>query len=57
MECYVKLNEVKRLIESDDLAKFLLSHSTDFGACAFILQTVRDKLKEIERRMNNNNGK
>ena len=49
MEACVDLNEVKRLIESDDLAKFLLSHSTNFGACLFILQTVHDKLEEIEK--------
>lgn len=49
MDCHVNLNEVRRLIESNDLANFLLSHSTDFGACAFILQTVYDKLEEIEK--------
>lgn len=49
MNCMVDLKEVKRVIESEDLACFLLSHTSDFGAAAFILQTVHDRLIEIEK--------
>ena len=49
MKCMVDLEEVKRLIKSDDFAQFLLSHTSDFGAAAFILQTVHDKIVEIEK--------
>lgn len=49
MDCMVDLKEVERIIESDDLAQFLLSHTSDFGSALFILQTVHDRLEEIKK--------
>ena len=55
MECYVDLEEVERIITSDELCQFLLRHTTDFGTALFILQTVQDKLEEIKKEEEDNN--
>lgn len=52
MEVNCNLEDVKRVINSDEFAQFLLNNTTDFGAACFILQTLHDKVKEIE---NDNN--
>lgn len=41
-ELEVNLAEVKSVIEHPDFAQYLLSHTTSFGAAAFILQTLLD---------------
>ena len=48
MEIDFDLDDVKRVVNSDKFAQFLLSNTTDFGAAAFILQTLCDKIEEIE---------
>lgn len=55
MKCYVNLEEVERIISSDELAQFLLRHTTDFGTALFILQTVQDKLAEIKEKEEKDN--
>ena len=44
-ETTVDLDEVKRVIEDPEFAQYLLSHTTTFGAAAFILQTLLDAVE------------
>ena len=53
MNMLVDLGEVKGVIHSDDFVNFLLQNSTGIGTAAFIIQTVDDKLIEIEKERNN----
>lgn len=48
----VDLKEVNDLIWSDKFAKFLLSNSTGLSTAAFIIQTLADKIKEIQKEQN-----
>lgn len=48
-EMDVDLAEVKSVIEHPDFAQYLLSHTTSFGAAAFILQTLLDAVDEAAR--------
>jgi hypothetical protein len=41
-EVEVDLNEVRQVIESEDFAQYLLSHTVEFGTAAWILQTLLD---------------
>lgn len=43
----VDLNDVKDFCENK-LAKFLVENTTDFGTAAFILQTVLDRVNELQ---------
>lgn len=44
-ETTVDLDEVKRVIEDPEFAQYLLTHTTTFGAAAFILQTLLDAVE------------
>lgn len=52
-EMDVDLAEVKNVIEHPDFAQYLLSHTTSFGAAAFILQTLLDAVDEAARSVDN----
>lgn len=53
-EMDVDLKEVKEVIEHPDFAQYLLSHTTSFGAAAFILQTLLDAVDDAARSIDNN---
>jgi hypothetical protein len=40
------LDEVEATVTSDKFTQFLLSNTTEFGTCAFILQTILDAVKD-----------
>lgn len=40
-------NDVKRVINSDKFAQFLLNNTTSFVAAAWILETLQSKLVEL----------
>ena len=48
MEVSVNIKNVKEFILSDKFRDFLVSETTDFGTAAFVLQTLLDKIDEIE---------
>ena len=48
MEIEVDIKEVKEFILSDSFKDFLMSNTTDFAIAAFILQTLLNKIDEIE---------
>lgn len=49
----VSLDKVEKLIMSDEFIQFLLQHTTDIGVAAFILETVRNKIKELKESEDN----
>lgn len=49
MYCTCDLDNVKEFIKSDKFAKLLLNNTTDFGTATFILQTLFDKISELEK--------
>ena len=44
----VDLEEVETFITSEKFTNFLLSNTTDIGTAGFILQTLLEKLDEIQ---------
>ena len=48
MTMSIDTENIKDFIYSDKFRDFLLSNTTDFGTAAFILQTLIDKINEIE---------
>lgn len=42
------VEDVRRVITSDKFVQFLLSETTQFAAAAWILQTLNEKIDEIE---------
>ena len=48
MEIEVDIKEVKEFILSNSFKDFLMSKTTDFTIAVFILQTLLDKIDEIE---------
>ena len=48
MEVSVDIKNVKEFVLSDSFRDFLMSKTTDFGTAAFVLQTLLDKIDEIE---------
>ena len=48
MEMEVNPAKVREFVESDKFVQFLLNNTTDFSVAAFVLQTVLDRLDEIE---------
>lgn len=53
MECTVNLKETEKFIKSDKFIQFLLNNTTDIGTVVFIIQTLMDKIEEIEKKDNN----
>ena len=48
MEIEVDIREVRNFVEQKKFHEFLIDNTTDFSIAAFILQTLLDKIKEIE---------
>ena len=48
MEIDVNLNEVKDFVQSDKFIQFMLNNTTNIGVSAFILQTILEKISELE---------
>ena len=44
----VDINNVKEFVLSDKFRDFLMSETTEFGTAAFVLQTLLEKIDEIE---------
>lgn len=49
MECICDLNDIKEFVNSDKFAHFLINNTTDFGTAAFVLQTLIEKIDELEK--------
>lgn len=48
MSMMIDLEDVDRLVNSEDFTHFLLSHTTDFSTAAFILDTLFKKIAELK---------
>ena len=48
MEVSVDINNVKEFILSDNFRDFLVDNTTQFATAAFVLQTLLEKVAEIE---------
>lgn len=46
------LDEVEATVTSDKFSQYLLSHTTDFAAAAFIMQTLLNALDEAKEKLN-----
>lgn len=44
----VNIEDVKEFVYSDKFREFLLSATTDFGTAAFVLQTLTERIDELE---------
>lgn len=44
----VDLEDVREFVEGQKFLQFLLNNTTDFTTAGFILQTLLDKLEELE---------
>lgn len=49
MEINCNLNDIKKFVNSEKFANFLVNNTTGFGTAAFILQTLFEKIDEIEK--------
>ena len=49
MECICDLNDIKEFVSSNKFANFLINNTTDFGIAAFVLQTLIEKIDELEK--------
>lgn len=49
MECICDLNDIKKFVNSDKFTHFLINNTTDFGTAAFVLQTLIEKIDELEK--------
>ena len=47
------LEEVEATVTNDKFAQYLLSHTTDFAAAAFILETLLSAIDEAKEKLNN----
>ncbi len=52
-ETIVDLDDVKRFVESEKFAQFLLANTTEFSTAAFILQTLLDAVEEAAQQIDN----
>ena len=48
LDMSVNLEKIKEFVESDKFIQFLLNNTTDFSIAAFVLQTLLDKIGELE---------
>ena len=46
------LDEVEETVTNDEFAQYLLSHTTDFVAAAFIMQTLLNAIDEAKEKIN-----
>lgn len=49
MECICDLNDIKEFVSSDKFTNFLVNNTTDVGTAVFILQTLIEKIDELEK--------
>lgn len=49
MECICDLNDIKKFVSSDKFTNFLINNTTDFSTAAFVLQTLIEKIDELEK--------
>lgn len=54
MEATVNINDVKQFVNSPKFSKFLINNTTKFETACFVLQTLLDKIEEIENGEKNN---
>ena len=47
------LEEVEATVTNDKFAQYLLSHTTDFAAAVFILETLLSAIDEAKEKLNN----
>lgn len=48
MEITLDLDEIREYVTSDKFKQFLTNSTTSFGISVFVLQTLLDKLDELE---------
>ena len=46
------LDEAQEVVMKDSFAQYLLAHTTNFGTCLFIIETVNTAVKEAKERLN-----
>ena len=51
MEMSANMDNVKEFIENEEFHQFLLSHTTNFGTAAWVLQTLLDAYEEAEEKL------
>ena len=51
MNVAIDIIDVRQFVESDKFSQFLLTNTTDFTTAAFILQTLFNKIEEVEKEM------
>ena len=51
MDMVIDIIDVKQFVKSDKFSQFLLGNTTDFTTAAFILQTLFEKIEEVEKEM------
>ena len=49
MEIELDLKEIEEFVTSDNFIQFIINNTTQFGTAAFILQTLTEKLDEINQ--------
>lgn len=49
MEIELNLKEIEEFVTSDNFIQFIINNTTQFGTAAFILQTLTEKLDEINQ--------
>ena len=48
MEIDLDIQNIKEFVLGDEFCHFLMSKTTNFGTAAFVLQTLLEKIDEIE---------
>ena len=48
MHIEIDLENIREFVESENFSEFLVNNTTDFGTAAFILQTLLEKIDELE---------
>ena len=51
MEMTVNMEQLREFIENEEFHQFLLSHTTDFGTAAWVLQTLLEAYSEAEEKL------
>ena len=49
MNIELDMQNIKEFVLSDDFRNFLMSKTTNFGTAAFVLQTLLEKIDELEQ--------
>ena len=49
----VDLSEVKKFIEDEEFAHFLLEHTSDFSVAAYVLQALLDRVEADAQSLDN----